>query len=103
MKRAILTSAAVVALIAAAGGGFIAGRAQPQPGGTPGMTTAKPSAAQTGGEPAYYQDPDGRPLYSLTPMKTPDGRDYRGVPAGVGGGSHVPASGRLLLSDEHQV
>src|SRR4029078_7568595 len=29
----------------------------------------------------YYQDPDGKPLYSLTPRKTPDGRDYRAVPA----------------------
>jgi hypothetical protein len=28
----------------------------------------------------YYQDPDGRPLYSLTPRKTPDGRHYRAVP-----------------------
>jgi Cu(I)/Ag(I) efflux system membrane fusion protein len=29
----------------------------------------------------YYQDPDGKPFYSLTPKKTPDGRDYRAVPA----------------------
>jgi Cu(I)/Ag(I) efflux system membrane fusion protein len=28
----------------------------------------------------YYQDPDGKPFYSLTPKKTPDGRDYRAVP-----------------------
>jgi membrane fusion protein, copper/silver efflux system len=81
MNRAVLTSATVVALIAAAGGGFIAGRTQPQPGGTPSMAVVKTSAAQMGGEPVYYQDPDGRPLYSLAPMKTADGRDYRGVPA----------------------
>jgi Cu(I)/Ag(I) efflux system membrane fusion protein len=81
MNRAVLTSATVVALIAAAGGGFIAGRAQRQPGGTPGMAVVKPSAGQMGGEPIYYQDPDGRPFYSLTPRKTPDGRDYRGAPA----------------------
>src|SRR5215218_7150687 len=31
----------------------------------------------------YYQDPDGKPLYSLTPKKTPDGRDYRAVPTGA--------------------
>jgi Cu(I)/Ag(I) efflux system membrane fusion protein len=29
----------------------------------------------------YYQDPDGKPFYSLTPKRTPDGRDYRAVPA----------------------
>ena len=31
----------------------------------------------------YYQDPDGKPFYSLTPKKTPDGRDYRGIPPGA--------------------
>src|SRR5262249_49410275 len=29
----------------------------------------------------YFQDPDGKPFYSLTPKKTSDGRDYRAVPA----------------------
>src|SRR5205085_6715739 len=27
--------------------------------------------------------PDGKPTYSLTPKKTPDGRDYRAVPVGA--------------------
>jgi Cu(I)/Ag(I) efflux system membrane fusion protein len=81
MKRAILASATVAALIAAAGGGFIAGRTQRQPVETSGMAVVTPAAAQTSGAPIYYQDPDGRPLYSLMPAKTPDGRDYRGVPA----------------------
>jgi membrane fusion protein, copper/silver efflux system len=46
------------------------------------MTTI--GAAQTNG-PApsgpviYYRDPDGRPLYSLEPKRTPDGRPYRAV------------------------
>jgi len=83
MKRAILASATVAALIAAAGGGFIAGRTQRQPVETSGMAVVTPAAAQTSGAPIYYQDPDGRPLYSLMPAKTPDGRDYRGVPAGA--------------------
>jgi Cu(I)/Ag(I) efflux system membrane fusion protein len=82
MNRAVITSAAAVALIAAAGGGFFAGHAQRQPDGTPRVSMVTPMAAQTGA-PIYYQDPDGRPLYSLTPTKTPDGRDYRGVPAGA--------------------
>jgi membrane fusion protein, copper/silver efflux system len=83
MNRAVFTSATVAALIAAAGGGFIAGRAQHQPAETPDMAVVTPAAAQTSGAPIYYQDPDGRPLYSLTPAKTPDGRDYRGVPVGA--------------------
>jgi membrane fusion protein, copper/silver efflux system len=83
MNRAAFTSATVAALIAAAGGGFIAGRAQRQPAETPGMAVVMPAAAQTSEAPIYYQDPDGRPLYSLTPTKTPDGRDYRGVPVGA--------------------
>ena len=41
------------------------------------------SAAMAAGAPIYFQDPDGRPFYSLTPKKTPDGRDYRAVPAGA--------------------
>jgi len=79
MNRAVFTSATVAALIAAAGGGFITGRAQRQPAETPGMAVVMPAAAQTSDAPIYYQDPDGRPLYSLVPTKTPDGRDYRGV------------------------
>src|SRR5258708_38933993 len=80
MNRAVFASASPAALIAAAGGGFITGRAQRQPAETPDMAVVTPAAAQTSGAPIYYQDPDGRPLYSLTPAKTPDGRDYRGVP-----------------------
>src|SRR4029450_13773208 len=38
---------------------------------------AEPGAA------IYYQDPDGKPFYSLTPKKTPEGRDYRAVPRGA--------------------
>jgi Cu(I)/Ag(I) efflux system membrane fusion protein len=84
MNRAVFTTAAVAALIAAAGGGFIVGRAQRQLADTSSMAVAvTPTAAQTSGEPIYYQDPDGKPIYSLTPMKTKDGRDYRGVPAGA--------------------
>jgi Cu(I)/Ag(I) efflux system membrane fusion protein len=81
MKRAVFASATVAALIAAAGGGFIAGRAQHQPAETSGMTVVMPASAQSSDAPIYYQDPDGRPLYSLTPTKTQEGRDYRAVPA----------------------
>jgi membrane fusion protein, copper/silver efflux system len=81
MNRAGFVIATVAALIAVAGGGFIAGRTQRQPAESSGMAVASPAAAQTSSAPIYYQDPDGRPLYSLMPTRTPDGRDYRGVPA----------------------
>jgi membrane fusion protein, copper/silver efflux system len=83
MSRAIWASATVAALIAAAGGGFVAGRKQyPAPEiSNPAVTT--PAAAETSGAPIYYQDPDGKPFYSLMPKKTADGRDYRAVPAGA--------------------
>jgi Cu(I)/Ag(I) efflux system membrane fusion protein len=42
-----------------------------------------PAVAQGAAAPLYYRDPDGKPLYSLTPKKTPDGRDYVAVPAGA--------------------
>ena len=47
------------------------------------VALVSPASAQASDEPIYYQDPDGRPLYSLTPEKTPDGRDYRAVPPGA--------------------
>lgn len=83
MNRAVLASVTVAALIAAAGGGFIAGRGPHRPAEPSDMAVVTPAAAQTSGAPIYYQDPDGRPLYSLTPARTPDGRDYRSVPAGA--------------------
>jgi membrane fusion protein, copper/silver efflux system len=81
MNRAVFASATAVALIATAGGGFIMGRARQQRAEASGLAVMTPAGAQTSGAPIYYQDPDGRPFYSLVPTKTPDGRDYRGVPA----------------------
>jgi membrane fusion protein, copper/silver efflux system len=63
MNRGVIASAAA-ALIAAVGAGLVA-------------------ATEPGRAPIYYQDPDGKPLYSLTPNKAPDGRDFRAVPAGA--------------------
>jgi Cu(I)/Ag(I) efflux system membrane fusion protein len=81
MKRAVLTSVTVAAAIAAAGGGFIGVRGHLYSSAVPAVALTSVAAAETSGEPIYYQDPDGRPFYSLHPKKTPDGRDYRPVPA----------------------
>ena len=81
MNRAILACVAAAAVIAAAGGGFIGVRGHLASTGASTVALFSPASAQTAAEPIYYQDPDGRLLYSLTPKKTPDGRDYRAVPA----------------------
>jgi membrane fusion protein, copper/silver efflux system len=78
MNRAVLTGAAG-AVLAAAAAGFLAGeipRAKPFAG-----AIVWSAAAAGGGTTIYYQDPDGRPWYSLTPKKTQDGRAWRSVPA----------------------
>ena len=83
MNRAILAGVTVAAAIAAAGGGFIGVRGHLHSTAMSNVAVVSPAAAQASNEPIYYQDPDGRPFYSLTPRKTMDGRDYRAVPAGA--------------------
>jgi membrane fusion protein, copper/silver efflux system len=80
MRRAALIGVAAVALIAAAGGAFVVDHARREPGT---IAIAAPAGAEEAAAPIYYQDPDGKPLYSLTPKKTADGRDYRAVPPGA--------------------
>ncbi|MBN9597132.1 MAG: efflux RND transporter periplasmic adaptor subunit [Afipia sp.] len=79
MTRAVLVSAAA-AVIAMAGMGYVVGVQRP-PAGT--IALVAPAAAEGNSAPIYFQDPDGKPAYSLTPRKTGDGRDYRAVPAGA--------------------
>ena len=81
MKRALLAYVTVAAVIAAAGGGFISVRGHLHSTEAATVALVSTASAQASDEPIYYQDPDGRPLYSSTPKKTPDGRDYRAVPA----------------------
>ena len=78
MKRALFFAVAAIALATAVGGAFFAERAQ-RVAQTASLTT--PAAAEPAGATIYYQDPDGKPSYSLTPKKASDGRDYRAVPA----------------------
>jgi membrane fusion protein, copper/silver efflux system len=69
-------------------------------------TTADQTNGPTPSGPViYYRDPDGRPLYSLEPKQTPDGRAYRAVLASedIGFDSKVatpmpsPPGGRRIL------
>jgi Cu(I)/Ag(I) efflux system membrane fusion protein len=81
MRPGIYAIGVVAALIAATVAGFVAGRGGFPPTETTHVETVAPAAAQASAETIYYQDPDGKPFYSLTPRKTPEGRDYRAVPA----------------------
>jgi Cu(I)/Ag(I) efflux system membrane fusion protein len=79
MKRAVITGT-VAAVIAAAGAGFVAGTL-PQAKLFSGPSVMSLATAAEAGATIYYQDPDGKPFYSLAPKKTPGGRDWRAVPA----------------------
>jgi Cu(I)/Ag(I) efflux system membrane fusion protein len=82
MRRAALIGA-VAAILAAASAGPMVGVDRLRSGETASPTVLTKAAAESAGPPIYYQDPDGKPFYSLTPRKTADGRDYRAVPAGA--------------------
>src|SRR5262245_53371807 len=81
MKRSVVVGIAAAVMVAAVAG--VISRPYLWPGGE---TKHAHVMEQANAEPAapaiYYQDPDGKPFYSLTPKKTPDGRDYRAVPRG---------------------
>jgi membrane fusion protein, copper/silver efflux system len=78
MSRVIIATAAA-ALIAAAGTALVVVQRPP----VRAITMVGRAAAVEGHAPIYFQDPDGKSSYSLTPKRTPDGRDYRAVPAGA--------------------
>src|SRR2546421_12656118 len=78
MSRPVIAGAAAAVVRAAAAWLVVAGAQRPP---VRSVVMATPAAAEQGSRPIYYQDPDGKPSYSLTPQKTQDGRDYRAVPA----------------------
>ncbi|MGQ0683754.1 efflux RND transporter periplasmic adaptor subunit [Bradyrhizobium sp.] len=79
MSRAVILGAAAAAIAVASGasGWYLTYQGRQQ------LAIATPAAADTAAAPIYYRDPDGKPFYSLTPKKAPDGRDYVAVPAGA--------------------
>jgi Cu(I)/Ag(I) efflux system membrane fusion protein len=78
MRPAIAIGAAA-AIFAAAGAGLMVNGLRWRPTISDLASVARAADANP---PIYFQDPDGKPLYSPTPRKTPDGRDWRPVPAG---------------------
>ena len=78
MRRGLRACLILAAVVAAGVGGYWSGR---QSEGAL-VTVLATAEAEAAGPVLYYRDPDGRPLYSLTPKDTPDGRAYRPVHAG---------------------
>jgi Cu(I)/Ag(I) efflux system membrane fusion protein len=72
--KRLWVAGAVVVLLAAAGGGFLLGRMN---GG--GTVPPAPSGVSPERKPLYYQDPDGKPIYSASPKKNADGRDFKPI------------------------
>ena len=85
MKRIALTGLALAAILAAGIGGYWAGvRGLPAPGLREwlGLESTLAAAEPAGtGAVIYYQDPDGKPVYSAMPRQTGDGREFRAVRA----------------------
>ena len=78
MKRSVMVAIAAAVIAAAVGvvwRPFVSPRADTKHSHLMEQAHAEPAGAAI-----YYQHPDGKPSYSLTPKKTPDGRDYRAVP-----------------------
>lgn len=82
MKHTGQTILILAALVAAGAGGYWIGQfGATMPLSRSGMTAPQAPEDTPSGAVIYYQDPDGKPLYSAEPRATPDGRPYRAVRA----------------------
>ena len=90
-NRLWMAGAAAV-LIVTGGVGYFAGRitnSGPTPTAVaPVLQTLPPSR-----RPLYYQDPDGKPIYSATPKRTADGRPFKAVYGGSNASNASPTAG----------
>jgi membrane fusion protein, copper/silver efflux system len=76
MSRTRFLVMILVAFMATGIGGYWIGRHSVP---SPALAVATESARMPSGPIIYYQDPDGKPFYSLEPKQTADGRAYRAV------------------------
>uniref|UniRef100_Q07HK5 Efflux transporter, RND family, MFP subunit n=1 Tax=Rhodopseudomonas palustris (strain BisA53) TaxID=316055 RepID=Q07HK5_RHOP5 len=82
MSRAFLVGVVAVAMLATAGRGLSGDSEHRHDTHAASPATAAPPQPSAEA-PIYYQHPDGKPSYSLTPKTTPDGRAFRAVPPGA--------------------
>jgi Cu(I)/Ag(I) efflux system membrane fusion protein len=78
VKRFVWSMLILAAASAAGIGGYRVGR---QDLALPSITATAADRASDSSPVIYYQDPDGKPLYSASPKSTPDGRPWRAVHA----------------------
>lgn len=97
--KPVITGAAAAAIVAAVVGGYVVAPRGLRLADVGAITAIRAAAAQSGGGVIYYQDPDGRPSYSLTPKKTSDGRDYRAVRANADAGFEATANAARASAD----
>ena len=57
----------------------------------------------TEGPVIYYRDPDGKPDYSATPMRTPDGREFTAVRAGEDASFELKPEAEMAASGEKRI
>ncbi|KQT97593.1 cation transporter [Methylobacterium sp. Leaf469] len=105
--------AGTLAALAAGGAGYVAGHgenpvpalaerartefARWSPGPMPAAQATAPAKAT--GPVVYFQDPDGKPVYSLSPMATADGREFRAVHASEDVRFDAPDSDEAMPAD----
>jgi membrane fusion protein, copper/silver efflux system len=77
MRRTLWVLAVSAVILTAGIGGFWLGHQGVLKGFTAFGQTQAPE--RPSGPVIYYQDPDGKPLYTAEPTQTPDGRPYRAV------------------------
>jgi len=73
VRRALFSLLILAALVAAGIGGYRAGRSSLTLPATAMAKGAEQTTAEPSGPVIYYQDPDGKPFYSLEPRSAPDG------------------------------
>jgi Cu(I)/Ag(I) efflux system membrane fusion protein len=78
VRRTLLVLAVSAVIMTAGIGGFWLGHQEILKGFTA-FGQAQTPSRRPSGPVLYYQDPDGKPLYSTEPAQTPDGRPYRAV------------------------
>jgi Cu(I)/Ag(I) efflux system membrane fusion protein len=67
------------------------------------LWVASALAAENADPIAYYQHPDGKPLYSLEPKQTEDGRPFRAVPASADVRFDIEANAPAKTAGERRI
>jgi Cu(I)/Ag(I) efflux system membrane fusion protein len=69
------------------------------PAAKPGQQVPASKPTPPSGSVVYYQDPDGKPVYSASPMVTGDGREFRAVRASEDVSFEVAEEGEAMPAD----